>query len=164
MTGPTGRILRFVCWSALMFGLGWAWRGDRAEIAEVRGSAEVVGAALQGEQVARTTDRAQVEAVQQAADAANHREDRIDAEYQERVTAAVAGRDSELGRLRHQWAGCETGRLADGAAAVAEAAAENRLRRLSASRIVRACELAQSERDEAVDRYQAVEREINQGP
>lgn len=146
---------------ALSFWAGWAWRGDRAAIAV--GTAEVADGrrALVGEQAARSVDREQVAGVQQAGDTANEREEKVNERYQKRVTAAVAGRDSELGRLRRHWASCETNRLADGAAASAEAAEQNRLRQIGAAGIVRSCELAQSERDEAVDRYRAVETAIN---
>lgn len=101
-------------------------------------------------------ERAQRSAVQAVDDKADIRQEKIDADYQTRLSAAVAGRDSELGRLRRLWGNCETQRLSDGAAAAAEAAEEDRLRRASAAGIVRAVELAQSERDEAIDRYQAV--------
>ena len=47
----------------------------------------------------------------------------------------------------------------------AEAAAEqDRLRRASAARALRAAQLVQSERDEAVDRYQAIWRVSNEAP
>ncbi|WP_256775432.1 MULTISPECIES: hypothetical protein [unclassified Stenotrophomonas] len=149
---------------ALSFWAGWAWRGDQAAI--IAGTAEVADwrKALVGEQLARSVDHEQVRDVQQAEDSADKREERLNGEYQERVAAAVAGRDSELGRLRSHWASCETNRLADGAAASAEAAEQDRLRRVGAAGIVRSCELAQSERDEAVDRYRAVETAINGAP
>ncbi|MBB5675527.1 hypothetical protein [Xanthomonas arboricola] len=150
-------IIATLLWSAAMFGAGWAWRGDRAEGAASEQEAGTALGALAGEQAARATEHQQAASAQQAGDKATTREDKIDADYDARIAAAVAGRDSELGRVRRLWAGCETGRLSGGAAAAAEAAEQDRLRGASAARVVRACELAQSERDEAVDRYQAVQ-------
>lgn len=149
-------IIATLLWSGAMFGAGWAWRGDRAEAAVATGEAATGKQALQVEQAARVTEHKQAAATQGAADSATTREDKIDADYDARIAAAVAGRDSELGRLRNEWAACETSRLSDPAAAAAEIARKDGLRRASAARIVRACELAQSERDEAVDRYQAI--------
>lgn len=149
-------VIAALVWSGAMFGAGWAWRGDRAEAAVATGEAATGKQALQIVQAARATEHKQAAATQGAADSATTREDKIDADYDARIAAAIAGRDSELGRVRRLWAGCETDRLSGGAAAAAEAAEQDRLRRASAARIVRACELAQSERDEAVDRYTVV--------
>ncbi|MEE7545755.1 hypothetical protein HF319_00695 [Xanthomonas sp. Kuri4-1] len=151
MVGIAGALL----WSAAMFAAGWAWRGDRAGAADARQQAGASAAVVQQVNDTRATEHAQAQATQAVADTADTQEEKIDADYQERLAAALAGRDSELGRLRQQWAGCETARLSDPASAAAAAAEEDRLRRASAARVVRACELAQSERDEAVDRYQA---------
>ncbi|WP_126969052.1 hypothetical protein [Xanthomonas sp. BRIP62411] len=149
-------IIAALLWSAAMIGAGWAWRGDKAEAATSEQKAGAALGALEGEQAARATEHQQAASAQQAGDKAATREDKIDADYDARIAAAVAGRDSELGRVRRLWAGCETDRLSGGAAAAAEAAEQDRLRGASAARVVRACELAQSERDEAVDRYQAL--------
>lgn len=64
-----------------------------------------------------------------------HEQDRADAET---VPAAVAA-DLRAGnlRLRQQWAGCETSRLSDAAAAAAERDALAKLRDEAAGRIVR---------------------------
>jgi len=156
-----GLLLGWLVCCVLSFAAGWAWRGDRADLAGTVAENAATHEALSGEQVARAVDRDQVSKVQRAADAADDRQEQINADYQTRIAAAAAGRDGELGRLRGHWASCETSRLADGAAVAAAAAEEDRLRRVSAAGIVRACELAQSERDEAVDRYQAVETAIN---
>ncbi|WP_285445489.1 hypothetical protein [Xanthomonas sp. fls2-241-TYG-148] len=150
-------IIAALVWSGAMFGAGWAWRGDRAEVATSEQKAGAAIGALAGEQAARAAEHQQAAATQGAADSATTREDKIDADYDTRIAAAVAGRDSELGRVRRLWAGCETDRLSGGAAAAAEAAEQDRLRGASAARVVRVCELAQSERDEAIDRYQAVQ-------
>ncbi|WP_162269065.1 hypothetical protein [Xanthomonas citri] len=149
-------IIAALLWSGAMFGAGWTWRGDRAETKVAIGEAATGKQALQVEQAARAAEHRQAAATQGAADSATTREDKIDADYDARIAAAVAGRDSELGRVRRLWAGCETDRLSGGAAAAAEAAEQDRLRGASAARVVRACELAQSERDEAIDRYQAI--------
>lgn len=156
-----GLLIAWAVCCVLSFAAGWSWRGDRAALSAATAEVADGREALAGEQVARSVDRVQVVGVQQAGDTANVREEKINADYQERIAAAVAGRDGELGRLRGHWASCETGRLADGAAAAAAAAEQDRLRRLGAAGIVRACELAQSERDETVDRYRAVEAAIN---
>ncbi|MGX2089242.1 hypothetical protein [Xanthomonas campestris] len=141
---------------AISFWAGWTWRGDRAETAAATYQAVTGKQALQVEQAARATEHQQAAATQSAADSATTREDKIDADYDTRLAAAIAGHDSELGRIRQLWAGCETNRLSAGAAAAAEVADQDRLRGASAARIVRACERAQSERDEAVDLYEAV--------
>lgn len=152
----------FVAWTGLAFWAGREWRDRSADLATSKQEA----AAAQGEAKAqadvREKEHKQAAATQVAGDSADTREDKINADYEARISAAVAGRDSELGRLRKQWAGCETNRLSDGVAAAAEAAEQDRLRRASAARVVRACELAQSERDEAVDRYQAVSSAASQ--
>ncbi|RFF46189.1 hypothetical protein [Xanthomonas campestris] len=149
-------IIAALVWSGAMFAAGWAWRGDKADAATSQQKEGAALGALAGEQAARSTEHQQAGAAQQAGDKAATREDKIDADYDARIAAAVAGRDSELGRVRRLWAGCETDRLSGGAAAAAEAAEQDRLRGASAARVVRACELAQSERDEAIDRYQAI--------
>lgn len=156
-------VIAFIAWSALMGFAGWSWRGDRADLADANGQAVAAKAEATQAQELRQVDRQQVVATQGAGDEAGAREEQINADFQERLSAAVAGRDSDLGRLRGLWAGCETQRLADGAAASAEAAEQDGLRRASAARVLRAVELAQSERDEAIDRYQVVAAAINQG-
>jgi cytoskeletal protein RodZ len=143
-------------WSAAMFGAGWAWRGDRAERDQSQAQANETRAAVTASEVARQQEQRTSQAAQAAGDVADNREAQIDADYQERMAAALAGRDSELGRLRKEWAACATDRLSSGAAAAAEAAEQDRLRRASAARVLRATELAQSERDECVDRYTAI--------
>jgi uncharacterized membrane protein YccC len=146
-------IVALIAWTALAFWMGREWRDRSADLA----TSQQQTAAAQGEAKAqagvRQVEHQQAAATQSAADRATTREDKIDADYDERMAAAVAGRDSELGRIRKLWAGCETDRLSGDAALAAEAAEQDRLRRASAARIVRACELAQSERDEVIDRY-----------
>jgi len=143
----------FVAWTALAFWMGREWRDRSADLTTATSETAAVKDSLTAEQGARAVEHQQAAATQGVADKAATRKDKIDDDYDARIKAAIAGRDSELGELRKQWAGCETDRLSGGAAAVAEAAEQDRLRRASAARIVRACELAQSERDEVIDRY-----------
>ncbi|XQA72080.1 hypothetical protein ACM9XA_11315 [Xanthomonas sacchari] len=156
MNRTVAAIVAFVVWTALAGFVGWKWKDKTCDLAESQQETAGVKESLAAEQKARETEHKQAAATQSAADSADTRKDKINDDYDARITAAVAGRDSELGRLRKQWAGCETNRLSSSAAAAAEAAEQDRLRRASAARVVRACELAQSERDETIDRYQAV--------
>lgn len=151
-------IVAFVVWTALAGFVGWKWKDKTCDLADANKLLSNTTQSLQVEQQARHTEHKQAAATQSAADSADTRKDKINDDYDTRIAAAVAGRDSELGRIRKLWAGCETNRLSDGAAAAAEAAEQDRLRRASAARVVRACELAQSERDEAIDRYQAIQQ------
>ncbi|WOS40667.1 hypothetical protein [Xanthomonas rydalmerensis] len=151
-------IAAFVVWTALAAFAGWKWNDKTCDLADARNEAATGKQALQVEQQARETEHKQAAATQSAADIADTRQDKINDDYDARIAAALAGRDSELGRLRKQWAGCETNRLSGSAAVAAEAAEEDRLRQASAARALRAVELAQSERDETIDRYQAIQQ------
>jgi hypothetical protein len=146
-------IVAFVAWTVLAFWAGREWRDRSADLATSQQQTAAAQGEAKAQAGAREVEHQQAAATQSAADSANTREDKIDADYDERIAAAVAGRDSELGKLRKQWAGCETDRLSSDAAIAAEAAEQDRLRQASAARAVRACELAQSERDEVIDRY-----------
>ncbi|HEY0201131.1 MAG TPA: hypothetical protein VGC24_05515 [Burkholderiaceae bacterium] len=146
--------LALLLWTAAAFLAGREWRDRSADIAAAASETHAAVAAADAQAQARTTEKIQATATQAAAYSAAARKDKIDADYDARIAAAVAGRDADIGRLRQQWAGCETSRLSDPAAAAAAAAEEDRLRRASAARIVRSTELAQSERDECIDRYQ----------
>lgn len=141
-----------------MFALGWVWRGDRAERAALEVAAQHQKAVAAAVARARETDATVRQETVVITDVSEAERERIHEEYEQRLRDARAGHDGELGRLRQQWGACETSRLADGAAAAGATAEEDRLRRESAARIVRACELAQSERDEVIDRYEAVRR------
>lgn len=149
-------VVAFVVWTVLAAFIGWRWKDKTCDLTESRQETAGVKESLAAEQKVRETEHKQAAATQSAADSADTRKDKINDDFDTRIAAAVAGRDSELGRIRKLWAGCETNRLSDGAAAAAEVAEQDRLRRASAARVVRACELAQSERDETIDRYQAV--------
>lgn len=91
----------------------------------------------------------------QAGNDAEARNAEIQAEYERRL----AGADADNRRLRQHWAACETGRLSGDSAAAAASAEQDRLRAASRERVLRAVRLAQSERDEAVERYEAVRAE-----
>lgn len=109
-------VAAFAVWSALMFGAGWAWRGARAEAVEAGLQRDAAQARVAAVQRARATEHAAAAILAEVG--ARHEEDRADAET---VPAAVAA-DLRAGilRLRREWAGCETQRLSDAAAAAAE--------------------------------------------
>ena len=106
----------------------------------------------------RAAEQALADGLADAATEADQRDDQIERDYQRRIAAVVSDRD----RLRVLWqAERATDRLADSAEAAAEADRQDRLRRESAARIVRAVERVQSERDEVIDRYEAVRKAVN---
>ncbi len=108
---------------------------------------------------ARKAEQALAAGLTDAADKADQRYDEIEADYQRRIAGVVSERD----RLQVLWrAERATDKLADSAAAAGAADETDRLRRESAARIVRAAEQAQSERDEAIDRYEAVRKAVNE--
>ena len=146
-------------WSAICGWSGYKWRDMKADTAIAQKDAEITASQAQAEAVVREAEKRQATAAQAAGDSADAKREQIEAEYQERIDAAVADRDSELGRVRKLWGQCETDSLSDAAASAAAVAEQDRLRNASAARIVRAVELAQSERDEAIDRYLAIGRE-----
>lgn len=146
---------------------GWEWRDRSADaaIATMRADAErkMADAARAEAAVVRRAQKAEraIAADQDTADTeASARNDTIEQDYRRRLAGFGAERD----RLQDRWATCETDRLAQGAGAAAAAAEQDRSRRDSAARIVRAAEIAQSERDEVIDRYEAVRRAVNAGP
>lgn len=122
-----------VC-TALGFGAGWAWRGDRAEGGEARQETAVVKQDLTTEQAARATEHKHADSLAAIGDA--HERERTAAEA---VPAAVAAdvRAGEL-RLRDGWASCETQRLSDSAAAALERDAAAQRRAEFAGAVVRA--------------------------
>lgn len=144
-------------WSVAMFGAGWAWRGDRAETADARQDGKASAAVAQQQAQVRAIEHKQGQATQAAADSADTRREKIDADYEARLAAAVAGRGADIGRLRQQWeASAATARLSSDAGIAAATAKADRLRLAGAARVLRATELAQAERDEAIERYEAV--------
>lgn len=145
------------------FAGGWGLRALKAERDALEVAAQHQEAVAAAVARARETDSSVQRETIVITDVSEAEREKIHEEYEQRLRDARAGHDGELGRLRQQWGACETGRLADGAAAAGAAAEEDRLRRESAARIVRACELAQSERDEVIDRYEAVRRAFDGG-
>jgi len=143
----------FVVWTALAFWMGREWRDRSADLDTATAATDAAQDEATAQAGVREVEHKQAAATQGVADKAATSKDKIDDDYKARMAAAVAGRDSELGELRKQWAGCETDRLSGDTAAAAEAAEQDRLRRASAARVVWACETVQSERDEAIDRY-----------
>lgn len=122
-----------VC-TALGFGAGWAWRGDRAEGAEARQEVQTGKQSLQAEQTARAEEHSKAENM--ATIGVKHEEDRAAAPA---VADAVAAdvRAGDL-RLRDGWASCETQRLSDSAAAALERDASAQRRAEFAGAVVRA--------------------------
>ena len=135
--------------------LGREWRDRSADLAESRQESKRLTAQVQAVQQARAVEQKQARVQQSAGDAADKREAQIDADYDARL--AAAGSDGDNGRLSRLWGQCETDRLSERAATAAEASEQDRLRRESAARIVRDVESVQSERDEVIDRYNAIQ-------
>jgi hypothetical protein len=107
---------------------------------------------------ARKAEQQAAEGIARAQDDAGKRNDRIESDYQRRIAGVVSERD----RLQVLWrAERATDSLSDSAGAAAALDEQDRLRRESAARIVRATEQVQSERDEAIDRYEAVRQSVN---
>lgn len=144
----TALILSFV---AGLLGRGTQARLERAQAEKVLQQAYAAAEARVKAAEARVGERVVI-----VNDISEAERERIHEEYEERVRAIRAGHAGDVGRMRSQWAACETGRLADGAAVAGAAAEEDRLRREGLQRVLRDVRLLQSERDEAVDRYEAV--------
>ena len=141
---------------AVAFLLGREWRDRSAEVEVSRSREARTAEMLQAETRRGNIQREQAQTQQRAADKAEQQKERVNAEYIERLEAAVAGRDGELGRLRKLWASDATQCLSSSSAAAAALAEQDRLRRASAARVLRAVELVQIERNEVVDRYEAL--------
>ncbi|WP_288431812.1 lysis system i-spanin subunit Rz [uncultured Stenotrophomonas sp.] len=109
-------LLVFIAWSAGMFGVGWAWRGDRAETWEAQQQASTSAGQVQQLTETRAAEHSQAETL--ATIGAKHEEDRTAAET---VPAAVAAgvRDGSL-QLRDDLATCNTARLSEAAAGAVE--------------------------------------------
>jgi hypothetical protein len=125
---------------------------SKLETAAAEREAAIAGEREAFEAAARKADQEHAKKLQDAANAATARESQIEQDYARRI----AGADAERDRLRSHWSVCETGKLSAGAALAGEVAEQDRLRRESAARIVRAVEQLQSERDELVDRYNSI--------
>lgn len=149
-----GLIVGALLWWVGSTAYGWAFANG---VNSVRARTEaVIAEFMEAERdalaKARAAEQATTRAQAEAADAARERETRIHEDYERRI----AGIDADRDRLQEHWRACATDRLSAGAAAAGALAEADRLRRESAARIVRAVELAQSERDEVIDMYQAV--------
>ncbi|WP_125077018.1 hypothetical protein [Pseudoxanthomonas sp. SGT-18] len=109
-------IVIFVAWTAAAFAAGWAWRGDRAEASEAAAQRNDAKAEARAQQGARVAEQATAEALSDIG--TELEEERSSAET---LPAAVAA-DLRAGnlRLRREWAGCETQRMSDAAAAAVE--------------------------------------------
>ncbi|WP_052076958.1 hypothetical protein [Xanthomonas cannabis] len=117
-------IVATLVWSGAMIGVGWAWRGDRAEGANSEQKAGTALGALAGEQAARATEHQQAETLSSIGE--KHEQDRETAKAV--PDAVVADLRSGALKLRDGWASCETQRLTEASAGAAErdAAAERR--------------------------------------
>ena len=117
-------VAAFALWSVAMFGIGWTWRGDRAEGSEANQRAS--GAVAVAEQVNQTRAVEHRQADSLTTIGVKHEEDRAAAEA---VPAAVVAdlRDGNL-RLRDDLATCHTARLSEAAAGAVERDARAELR------------------------------------
>ncbi|UXY46974.1 lysis system i-spanin subunit Rz [Stenotrophomonas maltophilia] len=117
-------LLVLVAWSAGMFGVGWAWRGDRAETGEARQAAGASAGQVQQLIETRSVEHIQAEAL--ATIGAKHEEDRTTATA---VPAAVVA-DLRAGRLqlRDDLATCNTSLLSQAVAGAVERDAHAELR------------------------------------
>ncbi|MBH1835485.1 hypothetical protein I5T88_06300 [Stenotrophomonas maltophilia] len=117
-------LLVLVAWSAGMFGVGWAWRGDRAETGEARQAAGASARQVKQLTETRAVEHSQAEAM--ASIGAKYEEDRATATA---VPAAVAAgmRDGSL-QLRDDLATCNTARLSEAVAGTIERDAHAQLR------------------------------------
>lgn len=114
----------FILWSGAMVGVGWTWRGDRAEGTEA--TQRAAGAEAVAEQVNQTRAVEHRQADSLATIGAKHEEDRTAAEA---VPAAVAAgvRDGSL-QLRDDLATCSTSLLSQAVAGAVERDAHAELR------------------------------------
>ncbi|HEL3863049.1 lysis system i-spanin subunit Rz [Stenotrophomonas maltophilia] len=117
-------VAAFALWSLAMVGVGWAWRGDRAEGSDANQRA--AGAEAVADQVNQTRAVEHSQADSLATIGAKHEEDRAAAEA---VPAAVVAdlRNGNL-RLRDDLATCHTARLSEAAAGAVKRDARAELR------------------------------------
>mgnify|MGYP000924401948 CR=1 FL=1 len=113
--------------------VGREWRDRSADLAESRNQSEQYLGMVKAEQQARATEHQQAETL--ATIGAKHEEDR---EAAEAVPAAVVA-DLRAGnlQLRRQWAACETNRVSESAAGIAERDALAELRAKDQGDLVR---------------------------
>lgn len=117
-------VAAFILWSGAMFGVGWAWRSDRAEGREA--TQRAAGAETIAAQVNQTRAIEQSKALQLADIGAKHEEDRTAAEA---IPAAVVA-DLRAGRLqlRDDLATCSTSLLSQAVVGAVERDAHAELR------------------------------------
>jgi hypothetical protein len=126
-------VLAFVAWSAAMFGVGWAWRGDRAEGVEARQQASTSATVVEQVNQTRATEHTQADKL--AAIGVKHEEDRAAAPAV--ADAVVADLRSGALRLRNDLAACHTDLLSKTAAGALERDAATQRREEFAGRVVR---------------------------
>ncbi|NIJ89438.1 hypothetical protein FHR49_002239 [Xanthomonas campestris] len=126
-------IVATLVWSGAMIGVGWAWRGDRAEVATSEQRAGAALGALAGEQAARAIEQQQAETLSSIGE--KHEQDRETAKAV--PDAVVADLRSGALKLRDGWASCETQRLAEAAAGTRERDAATQRREEFAGAVVR---------------------------
>lgn len=126
-------VAAFSLWSGVMFGAGWAWRGDRADGAEAK--QQVSGARAESAQVQQVRKGEHQQAQAMAEIGAKHEQDRREAEAV--PDSVVAELRAGTLRLRDGWASCETQRLSDAATATRERDAAAQRRAEFAGAIVR---------------------------
>ncbi|HEL3245901.1 TPA: lysis protein [Stenotrophomonas maltophilia] len=117
-------VAAFALWSGAMVGVGWAWRGDRAEGREATQSAASAEAVAAQVNQTRAVEHRQADTL--ATIGAKHEEDRTAAEA---VPAAVVA-DLRAGRLqlRDDLATCSTSLLSQAVAGAVERDAHAELR------------------------------------
>ena len=117
-------IVALTLWTAGAFAAGWAWRGDRADIATAKRDKADATAVVEAVQDARTTEHTQADKM--ADIGSKHEEDRRDAASV--PDAVVAGLQSGVIRLRNDLATCHTDRLSEATAGAVERAQVAELR------------------------------------
>ena len=132
MSGRAICLIAFALWSASMVGVGWAWRGDRADASESRQGAATVKQSLTVEQQARATEHQQADIV--ATIGAKHEEARAAAEAV--PSAVVAELRAGTLQLRDNLATCSTSLLSQAVAGTIERDAHAQLRAEVAGAVV----------------------------
>lgn len=140
-----------------------AWQTRRVHVLQIDAAEQatrLADAQARAERAARTTNTSLVDVMFNVDDA-----------YQKGLTDAqvaanrhIAALNAGTLKLRREWAGCETGRLADSAAAARELGDAERSRRESAARIVRAADACDAQVDALIAAYAGVRATINAGP
>ncbi len=144
-----------VCLAAL------AWQTRRVhalQLAAATTAAQLAGAQAKAERLARETNTALVDTMFNAGDAY----DRGRNDAQAVADRTIAGLNAGTLQLRREWAGCETGRLADGAAARREIDDADQRRNALAGRIVRVGAECDALQRSLITAYDGLRRTINE--